>query len=63
MNGTKNKEGGTMTQSKSCSVSFCESILDEFEDYCWGCYDRILENYTKKDTNPQWNGYKLQEEE
>ena len=50
-----------MAKSRSCSVSFCENILDEFEDYCWGCIDRIQENYTKKDTNPQWNSYTLQE--
>ena len=48
---------------KNCTVSFCDNVLEDFEDYCWSCYDRILENYEVKNTNPQWNNYKLEEEE
>jgi len=42
-----------------CTVSFCDSeTMEGATDYCWECYDRILENYENKDTNPQWEGYK-----
>tara|TARA_E500000318_G_C3491027_1_gene184351 strand:- start:407 stop:574 length:168 start_codon:yes stop_codon:yes gene_type:complete len=51
------------TKTRNCNVSFCDNILDDFDDFCWGCYDRILENYNNKNTNPQWEGYKLQEVE
>ena len=45
-----------------CTVSFCEDeTIENFTDYCWECYDRILENYKNINTNPQWESYKLQE--
>jgi hypothetical protein len=45
-----------------CTVSFCEGeTIEGMTDYCWECYDRILENYENNDTNPQWEGYKLEE--
>tara|TARA_R100001443_G_C3357062_1_gene178201 strand:- start:1776 stop:1940 length:165 start_codon:yes stop_codon:yes gene_type:complete len=47
-----------------CTASFCNSeTIENFTDYCWECYDRISENYENKNTNPQWEDYKLEEEE
>ena len=46
-----------------CTVSFrnSETMDPRIKDYCWECYDRILENYENKGTNYQWEGYKLEE--
>ena len=52
-----------------CTVSFCDSeTIEGMTDYCWECYDRILENYENWGSyrccqlyNPQWEDYKLEE--
>lgn len=45
-----------------CQVSFCDSdTMQDFDDYCWGCYDRILENEEISNTNPQWSSYTVSE--
>ena len=37
-----------------CQVTFCDSdTMQDYNDYCWGCYDRILENEEVSNTNPQ----------
>tara|TARA_R100001460_G_scaffold96200_1_gene138582 strand:- start:219 stop:371 length:153 start_codon:yes stop_codon:yes gene_type:complete len=41
-----------------CTVSFCDDeTIKGFTDYCWECYDRILENEEVVNTNPQWDSY------